>query len=324
MRAQRRLKGERSGGRGRKPGKSSIAVKDEAKLCLEAAKKMLDVEVLEVGSTFSISNLSERQVGPRGCIVYVMRVLRGFKMLSQIKSEETGDTQYKWKGHNMDDLKEQIRKIFEKDETSEDVVWNITRDMIKTFASSRKGSRVYLPLINAQYYGAVDESRRLNIVSAILEGIDIVRSFDDELGGFRYIGPKILQEKDQEYFQSHQKEYNLKNLTVALPIIEIREEHKYEISPPSFASDAIQIGNVENIEQRRSITNKDVMCRCGFKSNKTGAHTGFKKRMRCKTCARCTAPKCGKCRPCNVPSMKKPCENRVCLFPIIPKCPCFQ
>ena len=61
-------------------------------------------------------------------------------MLSQIKSEETGDTQYKWKGHNMDDLKEQIRKIFEKDETSEDVVWNITRDMVKTFASSRKVS----------------------------------------------------------------------------------------------------------------------------------------------------------------------------------------
>ena len=140
MRAQRRLKGERSGGRGRKPGKSSIAVKDEAKLCLEATKKMLDVEVLEVGSTFSISNLSERQVGPRGCIVYVMRVLRGFKMLSQIKSEEPGDTQYKWKGLNMDDLKEQIRNIFEKDETSEDVVWNITRDMIKTFASSRKVS----------------------------------------------------------------------------------------------------------------------------------------------------------------------------------------
>ena len=118
-----------------------LTIEDEAKLCLNATKKMLDLEVLPVGSTFTISNLSERQVGARGSIVYVMRVLRGFKMLSQMaKTEDTGDTQYKWNGHNMDDLKEQIGKIFEKDETSEDVVWNITRDMIKTFASSRKVS----------------------------------------------------------------------------------------------------------------------------------------------------------------------------------------
>ena len=98
---------------------------------------MLDLEVLPVGSTFSISDLYKRQVGPRVCIVYVMRVLRGFKMFWHIKYE---GTKYKWQGYNMDDLKEQIEKIFEKDETSEDVVWNITRDMIKTFASSRKVS----------------------------------------------------------------------------------------------------------------------------------------------------------------------------------------
>ena len=138
MRAKRGYKG--GSGRGRKPGKSGMAIKDEAKLCFEATKKMLDLEVLSVGSTFSISNLSERQVGPRACIVYVMRVLRGLKLLSQIKSEEIGDTQYKWRGLDTDDLKAQIRRIFERDETSEDVVWNITRDMIKTFASSRKVS----------------------------------------------------------------------------------------------------------------------------------------------------------------------------------------
>ena len=138
MRApQRRLKGS-----GRGLGKGKFEVKDEAKLCLEATKKMLNKEILPVGSTFSISNLSERQVGPRGCIVYVMRVLRGFKMLSLMKSGETGDSQYEWKGCNMDDVKEQIGRIFEKDETSEDVVWNITRDMIKTFASSRKVSHL--------------------------------------------------------------------------------------------------------------------------------------------------------------------------------------
>ena len=118
----------------------TIGIRDEAKLCLKATKKMLDLEVLPVGSTFTISNLYERKVGPRACIVYVMRVLRGLKMLSQIKSEEIGDTRYRWKGYNMDDLIIQIQKIFVNDEISEDVVWNITQDMIKTFASSRKAS----------------------------------------------------------------------------------------------------------------------------------------------------------------------------------------
>ena len=101
-----------------------------------------------------------------------------------------------------------------------------------------------------------------------------------------------------------------------------------EISlPPSYAiatSNAIQCGIVEQ-PQRSLIVKKDnVICRCGFKSEKTGAHTGQKRRTRCNKCARCTAPKCGKCKPCTVPSMKKPCEYRVCLFPNIPKCPCFQ
>ena len=101
-----------------------------------------------------------------------------------------------------------------------------------------------------------------------------------------------------------------------------------EISlPPSYAiatSNAIQCGIVEQ-PQRSLIVKKDnVICRCGFKSEKTGAHTGQKRRTRCNKCARCIAPKCGKCKPCTVPSMKKPCEYRVCLFPNIPKCPCFQ
>ena len=95
------------------------------------------------------------------------------------------------------------------------------------------------------------------------------------------------------------------NVETVTPGGEMMLAKSNKICPPSFA-------------------NKDVICRCGFKSDKTGAHTGQKRRTRCNKCAGCTKPKCGICRPCTVPSMKKACEYRVCLSQKIPKCPCFQ
>jgi len=79
-------------------------------------------------------------------------------------------------------------------------------------------------------------------------------------------------------------------------------------------------------EQKRSFELKDVVCRCGFNTVSGGkkVKAGHKKRSRCKKCPGCTAPKCKKCKNCLVPSNKQACVDRVCLFPIIPKCACFE
>merc|ERR1719433_2040720 len=130
-----------------------------------------------------------------------MRVLRGLKLLSQIKSEEIGDTQYKWRGLDTDDLKAQIRRIFEKDETSEDVVWNITRDMIKTFASSRKNIRTFLPMIAKLY--DVDESRRILKVAGILEGLGLVETVEDDRAGLMYRGPDVYNDFCKELLSKY-------------------------------------------------------------------------------------------------------------------------
>ena len=150
-------------------------------------------------------------------------------------------------------------------------------------------------------------------VTEVIEDVIIQASLEVELEEDGYVFPK-----------------NDVDETVGRPGAgrEMTLDNSSEISlPPSYAiatSNAIQCGIVEQ-PQRSLIVKKDnVICRCGFKSEKTGAHTGQKRRTRCNKCARCTAPKCGKCKPCTVPSMKKPCEYRVCLFPNIPKCPCFQ
>ncbi|TRY71946.1 hypothetical protein TCAL_03931 [Tigriopus californicus] len=87
--------------------------------------------------------------------------------------------------------------------------------------------------------------------------------------------------------------------------------------------------NKLTLEQERSVKFGDVTCKCGTSikvnsSTRTKAHTGFKKRARCQKCPGCKTPKCMKCANCLNPSFKQACSNRVCYFPLIPYCPCFE
>ena len=172
-------------------------------------------------------------------------------------------------------------------------------------------------VINPDLQPYYDDGVPANVPSSVTEVIEdviIQASLEVELEEDGYVFPKNDVDETVGRPPGAGREMTLANSS--------------EISlPPSYAiatSNAIQCGIVEQ-PQRSLIVKKDnVICRCGFKSEKTGAHTGQKRRTRCNKCARCTASKCGKCKPCTVPSMKKPCEYRVCLFPNIPKCPCFQ
>ena len=65
--------------------------------------------------------------------------------------------------------------------------------------------------------------------------------------------------------------------------------------------------------------------KCGF-----GGSKGHKRRQRCKICPGCVRPECGRCKMCkDMPKFggtgrtKKSCEKKICLRPILPKCPCF-
>ena len=95
----------------------------------------------------------------------------------------------------------------------------------------------------------------------------------------------------------------------------------------------------QDLEIQRAVANLNKVCRCGSMKemetpntikrmgqkahNRTRVLIGGKRKMRCKKCTGCKAPRCNKCIFCIKASMKKPCENRKCLFPIVPKCPCF-
>ncbi len=67
-------------------------------------------------------------------------------------------------------------------------------------------------------------------------------------------------------------------------------------------------------EQLRSLKYIHKVCKCKRNVRK----------HRCRKCEQCKAPKCGKCRNCLNPPLKQACSGKVCLFPIIPNCPCFR
>ena len=83
-------------------------------------------------------------------------------------------------------------------------------------------------------------------------------------------------------------------------------------------------------EMERSLLNSTKVCQCGttakpkINSQKAKTHTGYKKRSRCKKCPGCLAEKCMKCNNCLNPSNKQACVLKKCLFPRVPKCPCFD
>ena len=249
-----------------------------------------------------------------------------------------------------------MKKVVEKalrtpENASDDVVENIAMDMLRYLCSSRKvrkificftksksngifvislfriqESKIFLPLINAQYYGTLDQSRKLLKLAAVLKGLNVIEEFEDGSGSWKYIGPDVYGDFSSSLFENHRTEHNLKELNVALSVIEIPESSKYEIAPPTF-DDLLSTINqnlpvANNAEKIRSIQNKNIVCKCGYMTE-AKAHKGYHRRMRCKDCEGCKAPKCGRCKHCLYPHLKKPCENRVCRFPKIPKCPCF-
>ena len=172
------------------------------------------------------------------------------------------------------------------------------------------------------------------MVASILEGMGMVEKAIDELGGLIYKGPVQAYDNFMKNLWDScgaTTEHNLKKAKLSLTHVEVKEEHRYPIEPPQFVNNylaAVKEAEVvvpeelkKDLEIQRAIANRDKLCRCG--SVIGGVLIGGKRKNRCKKCTGCLAIRCNKCIFCKRPHMKKPCENRKCLFPIVPKCPCF-
>ena len=174
----------------------------------------------------------------------------------------------------------------------------------------------------------------------------IAEKLTDELGGFVFKGSaKLYDGFKQTLWDIYGLDFGLRKVQMNLTQVEVKEKHRYPITPPVFDFKAIYSKRKgipvvpeelkDDQEIQRAVANLDKVCRCGsmkaFKGEQGGEKgyvkskvlVGGKRKLRCKKCTGCLAPNCKKCNFCTKPHLKKPCVNRVCLFPKVPNCPCF-
>ena len=171
----------------------------------------------------------------------------------------------------------------------------------------------------------------------------MVEKKPDELGGLIYRGPDIYEDFSLSLWKTYDTEYNLKKVSLPLSHVEVKEEHRYPITPPRFKLGLKHLKDIPTIPKeleddpdiQRAAMNINKVCQCGsmkeWKGESKGekghkrakVQVGGKRKIRCKKCTGCLAKKCMNCNHCQFPHLKKPCHDKVCLFPIAPKCPCF-
>ena len=208
-------------------------------------------------------------------------------------------------------------------------------------------------IYNLSYKYSASEVKEFVKVFSILESLKLVVKKNYTSGQTKqtfyiYAGPDIASQDIRKIYSQHVDEFDLKQPKLVLTRCAINPE---DISPylnddEERISEDMELSEVTKTvnendkteEKIRSLANKNRVCHCGYDKNmevkvnrdgqnayfKKTVRTGFKKRSRCKQCKGCLASKCGKCTPCLRPSMKKPCVDKVCLYPVVPNCPCFS
>jgi len=294
----------------------------------------------------SPSDLAEKLQRP---FVEVSKAMELFKLFEVAELIEPNEILYQWV--DTERLEHWLKRIYNSSEDDEDggegvggdSLPKVVKGVVKTLLHERRGRRYYMPMLAYEQFGSVSYMTSVNGVMATLEALNLVaHQRDDYAKGFEYVGPDIDKDVRQELFNAYSNKEGYPLLKVSTVSVR-RTEVDLEVTPwpkiqrfpvskrSAYHYNARDNWSEERIEEekQRSVANAERVCKCGTVyatdkfASKSKVHTGFKKRSRCKNCEGCLAPKCGMCQPCLRPPLKKPCIERVCKFPVIPKCPCF-
>ena len=159
---------------------------------------------------------------------------------------------------------------------------------------------------------------------AILKAVNMVKIQADPAGGIIWIGEEdlfMVWDRIQIQKYSNVTSVPLKQGRLVLQRCHASEE---QIKAALERS--------KNFETLRSTETKKQNCSCGglkmiaknWRNQKRLVRIGQKRRQRCQKCPACLRPPCRKCKFCKNRSFKKPCQERVCLSPLLPRCPCFK
>jgi len=184
---------------------------------------------------------------------------------------------------------------------------------------------------------------QINEVMAFFDALGLVsnRRGQDHFGGFEYCGPDIDKQTRLNLHCKYKKEFDLPDCYVKLQRLDISNIHlpRVEKYPKNLRGrhgfrlewDDKRI----ELERVRSIANSHRVCKCGTtynaqvksfngKIHRQSVLTGNHKKHRCYKCPGCLSSRCEACTNCLNPRNKQACIKRKCLFPVMPKCPCFD
>lgn len=304
---------------------------------------------------FNLSEILEEQTDLSEYTIKIF--LPALKELKCVIEDEAGQSW--WQGLKSENTRQMLWNILDEPQSApeslvECEIWVLCRSVLKASMLNRfNGYRLSNLTRKVFHLQRRDELRRSRIRTALnlLTGIKLLKRAQFT---FYFNGPNVYDDWKRLEFDRYGPNLNLKQCRVDVQIQKLTPEQEelanqlsgnFHIDRNVSSGTAILLRrqhemaeimrkycaeNELTAEQERSVRYGHITCKCGTSvklsgsAKKSKAHTGFKKRARCKKCPGCKTPKCMKCANCLNPSFKQACSNRVCYFPLIPKCPCFD
>ena len=253
-------------------------------------------------------------------------ILEGLDII-QLANIETG---YRWSGIDKAKIKDTLLGILDgRNKLDNSTSWKGFCKVIPMVVQGRKGGRVYISQAENKH---LDRSLKLSL--AVLKALDMVEIPGQSIfSGIIWTGESdIFKVWDSNQIKQSNSTSTLRLMQAKLTLTKVKADEQQLMLALARAEQHPVFLPLPRQEPRSS-----KVCTCGHKKMKTlknrGATTNYnrkivvygqKRRTRCKTCKRCMAPTCNKCKFCLNPKWKKPCVRRVCSTPISPRCPCFK
>eukprot|EP00095_Tigriopus_kingsejongensis_P009380 snap_masked-scaffold732_size105256-processed-gene-0.9 protein:Tk09380 transcript:snap_masked-scaffold732_size105256-processed-gene-0.9-mRNA-1 annotation:"jumonji domain containing" len=303
---------------------------------------------------FSIDKMiREHPLLTRSTVETLIPALKGVKCVM-----DDGSGGYLWQGVKIDNERQLLREILDQPEEDEDLMsdmWLLCRKILRAFMYGKFSGFKLAPLTRKVFkIRKMEEAKRTRAQTAmqLLVGLNLIKK-----NSLQYIfnGPNVFDEWQHDLVEQYGNGLTIRQCRVDLETIKLSRSHEQVINEilgvvkmdkNQTTGQAVLFkrqaemaevtqkyceGNELTPEQERSIRYRDTVCKCGTSEPIKGgsrirekAHTGYKKRSRCKKCPGCNAPKCMMCSNCLNPHFKQSCSSRFCYFPVIPYCPCFK
>jgi len=246
----------------------------------------------------------------------ILEVLEGLDILKFASDEK----KYLWSGIDKNKIMSTLADIIYDQNKIEAIgSWkDFCNVMTSSMIPSRKGIQIFPELTG----------KGLMMTLAVLKAVDMVTITTDPVGGILWTGEEDLF---MVWDRNQIKKYsNVAKLPLKQGRITLQRYHATEEQIEAALERA------KKFETLRSNETKKLNCSCGgtrfnpslkdrrSKDKRKQVRIGQKRRVRCQKCPACLTPPCRKCKFCKNRSFKKPCQERVCLYPLLPKCPCFK